>query len=107
MRRQILEELGATWTAVPRAERGNDAIRRSARKINKPGGEQKGPQEEMCMIQKATCFALRDWAGVYNEDSILELAGLALQPFLHENGGCYAELERPVVHWASNITHGR
>jgi hypothetical protein len=37
MRRQIPEKLGATRTAFPRTECGNDAVRRSAWKMNEAG----------------------------------------------------------------------
>ena len=80
MRRQIPEKLRATRTAFPRTERGNDAVRRSAWKMNKGRRKiQQMEREAVCMIKRTPLLCITVFAGVNHQSHIVELVDWVLQ----------------------------
>jgi hypothetical protein len=74
MRRQIPEKLRATWTAFPRTERGNDAVRRFAWKMNKGKKEDTADgREAVCMIRRTPLLCITVFAGVSPQSHTIEL----------------------------------
>jgi hypothetical protein len=77
MCRQIPEELRATWATIPGAKCSNDAIGKSAWKMNRPaGGCTRRKRGRVYDKERTTlCFALRVVGGVYNQGNTFEQVG--------------------------------
>jgi hypothetical protein len=85
MRRQIPEKLRATRTAFPRTERGNDAVRRSAWKMNKGRRKiQQMEREAVCMIKRTPLLCITVFAGVNHQSHTVELVDWFLQAFVYQ-----------------------